>query len=64
MAKSKDVHDVNERIMNEIEKSIKEDNIRNFLKEILSFELDHFNEQSISRYKDNYKKILDKSLKK
>ena len=54
------IHEVNERILNEIKNLIKDEDQRNFLLEILSFELEHFNEQGSPRYKEDYKKILNK----
>ena len=55
------VYAVNERILEEIKKKIQDPKQKEFLLEILSYELEHFDEQQGSqRYKDSYKKILDK----
>ena len=54
------VYEVNERIIKEIKKRVEDKDKRDFLLEILSFELEHFDEDGTFRYKDMYKKILDK----
>lgn len=55
------IYAVNERILKEIKKKIIDPKQRDFLLEILSYELEHFDEQPVSqRYKDSYLKILNK----
>jgi len=58
------VYEVNDRIIEEIEKKTKDPKKRAFLLEILSYELEHLNEAGISfRYKEEFKKILNKASK-
>lgn len=55
------VYEVNERILKEIEKKVKDPNKKEFLLKILSYELEHFDEEGSSfKYKDYYKKLLKK----
>lgn len=53
------VHEVNERILNELTKHVKDQNLKEFLSKILFFELEHLDEGERVRYNDPYKKLLD-----
>ena len=55
------VYSVNERILKEIKKKVQDLKQKDFLLEILSYELEHFDDpQGSQRYKDSYKRILNK----
>jgi predicted transcriptional regulator len=58
MGNIKKVYEVNERILKEISKKVKDPQQKAFLLEILSYELEHFEEQN-ARYKEVYKKVLE-----
>ena len=56
------IHEVNKRIIGEIKKSNTDENTKQFLLNILDFELERFDERSAGnriRFRDEYERIIN-----
>lgn len=61
------IHEVNKRIIDEINKDDSDHAKKEFILEILDFELEHFDERNMKhniRFRESYNNFLEKALKK
>lgn len=57
------IHEVNQRIIDEIKKHKTDDKLKQFLLDILDFELEHFDERTVRpriRFREDYEHIINK----
>jgi uncharacterized membrane protein YheB (UPF0754 family) len=60
-------HEVNKRIIDEIKKYKTDEDTKQFLLDVLDFELEHFDERSIKKriqFREDYERIINKRCKK
>jgi hypothetical protein len=60
------IHEVNRRIIREVKEYPTSENIKNFLQEILIFELQHFDDKTLesrtTHFRHEYEKLIDAAL--
>lgn len=57
------VHEVNKRIIDELKNSNADERTKQFLLDVLDFELEHFDERTVKnkiRFRDEYERIINR----